>query len=208
MIILRIRQTSNGVYEITPKSKSVFFLRDEYLSSVSIESLVCIKDSVEGVSFGEDETNDIEHASCVYKIECEAMRYLCRAEHCRELLLRKLAKKGYLIEDIEKSLDYLVSVGYLDDVRYAKAWLNTRFIDHAEGRKKLYAELYQRGIAKDDAKKALDCFFSERTEEDICIRAYNKILRINKNLSAEKIKASLFRLGFSTSSVRYALNGK
>ena len=87
----------------------------------------------------------------------------------------------------------------MSDLRYATAWLNTRRINHFEGRSRLSAELAARGIARDVANKALDEFFSENDEEEICRKAYEKL---SKNKSGEKLMASMLRQGFTQKQIR------
>lgn len=189
MLIREMVQTLHGVYEITPVAGSAFFLRTEYLSLVDSERLCA------GAEFNDEETADILNAALVYSAEYAAMTYLARAEHCRYALTQKLIKKQIDKKAIDAALDYLESVHYLDDQRFAGAWLRTRSIDHAEGRIRLAAELAGRGVERTAAKKALDEFFSEHNELDICARAYRKIRNLKKD--TEKIKSSLVQKGFT-----------
>lgn len=182
-------QTLQGVYEITPDAGSAFFLRKEYLSLVDSERICA------GAEFNDEETSDILNAALIYSAEYAAMTYLARAEHCRAALTQKLLKKNIEKKAIEPALDYLESVRYLDDERFAGAWLRTRSIDHAEGRIRLAAELASRGVNRTAAKNALDEFFSEHDEMDICRRAYRKA-RVLKS-DPDKIKASLVQKGFT-----------
>ncbi|MDO4505553.1 MAG: regulatory protein RecX [Spirochaetales bacterium] len=189
MLIREMVQTLQGVYEITPGAGSAFFLRKEYLSLVDSERICA------GAEFNDEETSDILNAALIYSAEYAAMTYLARAEHCRAALTQKLLKKNIEKKAIEPALDYLESVRYLDDERFAGAWLRTRSIDHAEGRIRLAAELASRGVNRTAAKNALDEFFSEHDEMDICRRAYRKA-RVLKS-DPDKIKASLVQKGFT-----------
>lgn len=189
MLIREMVQTLQGVYEITPGAGSAFFLRKEYLSLVDSERICA------GAEFNDEETSDILNAALIYSAEYAAMTYLARAEHCRAALTQKLLKKNIERKAIEPALDYLESVRYLDDERFAGAWLRTRSIDHAEGRIRLAAELASRGVNRTAAKNALDEFFSEHDEMDICRRAYRKA-RVLKS-DPDKIKASLVQKGFT-----------
>ncbi len=218
LIILKIQQTSEGVYEVTSDMGSVFFLRSKYLTHVTRDRLVAVehglsyndalfsdsedlKPGMDGV-FDNGDSEDILHAALLYSTEKLAMSYLARAEHCRAGLFRKLQKKDIDKKDINEVLDFLEEEGFLNDCRFAGAWLRTRYIDHAEGRRRLSAELALRGVNAQDAKQALDEFFSERDEHDICCRAYKKLLRTNQKLAPDKIHSSLCRLGFTNNTIR------
>lgn len=189
MLIREMVQTLRGVCEITPAAGSAFFLRLEYLSLVD----PCRIKS--GEEFSDEETADILNAALVYSAEFTAMTYLARAEHCRASLTQKLLKKNIERKAIDRALDYLESVHYLDDERFAGAWLRTRSIDHAEGRIRLAAELSSRGVDRNAAKKALDEFFEEHDQMDICRRAYRKISAVKRD--DDKIKSSLLQKGFT-----------
>lgn len=177
------------MYEITPSVGSAFFLRACYLSLLAEENLFA------GAEFSDEEASDLLNAAVVYGAEFAAMTYLARAEHCRAGLERKLLKKGIEKSAVKKALDYLEQCGNLSDERFAGAWLRSRSIDHAEGRIRLAAELASRGVDRVASKKALDEFFSEKDELEICRCAYKKC-RLFKN-DLDKIKASLVQKGFT-----------
>ncbi|MCR5763530.1 MAG: recombination regulator RecX [Treponema sp.] len=198
MIIQEIKQTLSGVYEITPEAGSAFFLRASYLNLVA-ERRLCINES-----FTDEEYADILNAALIYSVEVAAMSYLARAEQCRSGLTAKLLKKGFNKSAVEAALDYLESVRYLDDGRFAGAWLRNRAIDHVEGRLRLSSELFSRGISRVVVKNALDEFFSNHDEHELCRLALKKCLRQKKE--EDKIYASLQRSGFSIKEIRSVLN--
>lgn len=200
MLIREMVQTLQGVCEITPGAGSAFFLRKEYLSLVDPERICA------GAEFNDEETSDILNAALIYSAEYAAMTYLARAEHCRAALTQKLIKKNIDRKAIEPALDYLEGVRYLDDERFAGAWLRTRSIDHAEGRIRLAAELASRGVDRNAAKKALDEFFSDHDEMEICRRAYRKVRNLKSD--PDRIKASLVQKGFTLKEIDAVLKEK
>lgn len=189
MVLHQIQQTLHGVYEITPAAGSAFFLRREYLSHVEMDNLLV------DVELSDDQALDVMNAALCYSAEVAAMSYLSRCEHCRSSLFTKLMKKQIDRNAVNSALDYLESVGYLSDYRFAGAWLRTRAIDHAEGRIRLTAELFNRGVDRNAAKRALDEFFEENDELEICRRALKKCLVFKSD--EDKIKASLLAKGFT-----------
>lgn len=199
MHIIAVKQTLNGVYEITPDSGSAFFLRSDYLTLVNSDSLK--EDSV----LTEEESQDLLDAALSYSAEVMAMGYLARAEQSRVGLEAKLLKKGLNKNSVINALCYLESVGYLDDGRFAGAWLRNRAIDHAEGRQKLLAELYSRGIKKDSAVSALNDFFCENDEYELCKKAYKKYIKLHRHVDNIKVMQSLLRNGFSMKHIKKAM---
>ena len=125
----------------------------------------------------------------------QALALLARCEQCRSGLERKLLQKGFSKGTVDGVLDALEERGLLDDLRFARAWLNSRRIGHQEGRTRLLAELGARGISKETSKEAVDDFFEEFNEEEICARAVKKFL--SRGYQGDKLMAAMTRAGFS-----------
>lgn len=180
-----------------------FFVRTVYLSQVKQESLK------EGACFNQEESEDLINAGLAFAAERKALDYLGRCEQFRAGLMNKLLAKGFDKVYINLALDYLEKKEFLSDARFARSFLNMRKINHAEGRIRLEQELLGRGISKETAKNALDEFFEENSEEEICKRAIQKCIKLKK--SEEKANAYLLRCGFPyklIQNVRAELNGK
>ena len=111
-----------------------------------------------------------------------------------------MIKKEHLSFAVEKALDYLEEKRYLDDSRYAMAFIRNRSITHYEGRIRLMQELLQRGVDKKIATVQIDEFFEEHSEIEICEKALEKLRRIGKK--EEKLYSALERLGFSNRIIR------
>ncbi|MBB5219433.1 regulatory protein [Treponema rectale] len=218
MVIRGIKQILLGVYEITPDAGSAFFLRADYLSQVNEERLLPygygrldvdlddlsnLKEGDTGF-FTEEETADLFNASRLYSVEKSAMSYLNRSEHTRNSLCTKLLRKGYDKRDVEEVLDYLEEKNILSDLRFAAAWVRSRSLDHAEGRTRLTAELTARGVNRSIIKQVLDEYFLENDEEELCVKAFKKLVKIKKD--EDKIKASLVRQGFSFKIIKKILH--
>ena len=182
--------------KITSDTESAFFLRIRYLSLVEPDNIA------PGTEFLSDSEDDLLDAALAYSAEVKATEYLSRSEQCRFGLYAKLLKKKHQNKHIEMALDYLEGEGLLSDYRFSVAWLNLRKMNHFEGRSRLSLELLSRGIKKEDAEKALELFFSENSEEEMCRLCLGKLLRTTKNPSEEKIIRSMMQKGFSLSLAR------
>ncbi len=194
MIIKTIAETSySGMFKVAPEEGSAFYVRAEYLPEGLFEKIDA------GADFDEADTDSLLDAGLTCAVELKAVSYLARAEQSRFGLTRKLIEKKYDKKYVEAAMSYLELRGYLSDLRYATAWLNTRKTNHYEGRSRLSAELATRGIARDVANKALDNFFAENDEDEICRKAYEKLSRTK---SGEKLIAAMIRQGFSQKQIR------
>ena len=194
MVIKSIAETSySGMFKVAPEEGSAFYIRKEYLPEGLFERLDI------GAEFDDDETDSLLDAGLTCAVELKAVGYLARAEQSRFGLSRKLIEKKYDKNYVEAALTYLEERGYLSDLRYATAWLNTRKTNHYEGRSRLSAELAARGISRDVATAALDEFFSENDEDEICRKAYEKLA---KTKSGEKLTSAMIRAGFTQKQIR------
>lgn len=194
MVIYGTEQVSPEVIKINSSAGLAFFIRISYLKVVSPEEIVL------NAEFEGQEEQDIIDAGMCYAAEMKAVEYLARAEQCRFRLTQKLLQKKYEKQYVSRALDYLEYKNYLNDARFAEFWLNGRKINHSEGRTKLLAELMSRGIAKDVAQVALENFFSQNSEYELCRRAYEKCLREKKD--PDRTVRTLMTNGFSYSMIK------
>ena len=190
-----VESSYSGMFKFTPEEGSSFYIRKEYLPEGLFDKIDI------GVEFDEEQSDLLMDAGLTCAVELKAVGYLARAEQSRFGLTRKLIEKKYDKKYVEAALTYLEGRGYLSDLRFATAWLNTRKINHFEGRSRLAAELASRGIARDVADKALDEFFSENDEDEICRKAYEKL---SKSKSGEKLTVALMRAGFTLKQIKLA----
>ena len=181
------------MFKVAPEEGSAFYIRKEYLPEGLFEKIDV------AAEFDETDTDSLLDAGLTCAVELKAVAYLARAEQSRFGLTRKLIEKKYDKKYVEAALTYLEGRGYLSDLRFATAWLNTRKINHFEGRSRLAAELAARGIVRDVAGKALDEFFTENDEDEICRKAYEKL---SKSKSGEKLTAAMIRAGFTPKQIR------
>lgn len=196
LLIVSIEATSADCVKLTIAGGGVSFLRVCYLCVVSPCELQ------ERSEFNGDEEADIIQAIKCSEAERMAMALLDRAEQSRHDLMRKLAKKGIDQNVATRALDYLEERGFLSDERYARAYLTSRRMRY-EGRAKKAANLAIHGIDRDVAKTALDEFFTEYPEEEICLKALQKGLESGK--TRDRLGMSLVRKGFSASMVRHVM---
>lgn len=189
MVIKKFEPTSTGLCRLTPDQGALFYIRKEYLEHIDFEGIYA------GAEFSDDEVSELLDAGLASVVELKAITYLARCEQCRFKLSSKLAQKGYEKKYINMALDFLESKNLLSDSRFASAWLNGRRTNHYEGRSKLSAELASHGISREIAAAALDEFFTENDEFEICCKAYKKLS--GKGKSDEKLISSLMSAGFS-----------
>jgi len=195
LTVLSIEWASPDALTLRPAEGPSFLTRPAYLAAVGVpvDSLVAAA-GPGGAGLDEEKTEAVLRSGAAYIAEKAAMGYLSRAEQSRFGLSRKLGQKKHSAEAIRLALDYLESKSYLDDSRYAEAWLRERLIHHAEGREALLAGLLSRGIGRDVAREAVSACFAEVDEADLCRRAIDRLARQGK--TGVKLQVALARKGF------------
>lgn len=198
MIISSINPTSYaGMYKVIPAEGTSFFVRPEYLPGINFDLID--KD----VEYNDSQTEIFLDAGLACVVELKAVAYLARCEQSRFGLNRKLTEKGFEKKYIMMALDLLESKNYLSDFRFSTAWLHSRKINHYEGRSRLLSELMSRGISKEISNQALDEFFEENDEMEICKKACEKLVK--KGKKDEKLIAAMMQAGFSYKMIKLVL---
>lgn len=195
-VIYTTQMLSEDVIKLT-SSAGAFFLRASYLEKISAEDLY------NGNTFAHDLVDDLINAGFAYRAECDAVAYLSRAEHSEFLLRRKLRKKNHSEQICDKVIAYVKKRRWLDDERYANAFLRNRSICRKEGSTRLMLELKKRGVAKDIAENAVKEFFKDHPLDDVLQGAIQKLRKKGKN--DEKLVQALLRLGFNYREIKRAL---
>lgn len=121
----------------------------------------------------------------------------------------RLKRKKFEEVIIQQTLRFLKDKEFIDDRRFARAWIESR-INKPIGLRRLREELKLKGIAKEIISEQLDRIKENYSEEDIVIQvARNKFEKI-KGLDPQKAKrrvyAYLLRRGFSPDVVIEAIS--
>lgn len=80
------------------------------------------------------------------KLRC--MYLLKRRDYTKNELIEKLRKEFYTEDVIECAIAYVISFGYVDDLRYAKTYIN--YASKTKSRKQIEFDLVKKGISKED----------------------------------------------------------
>jgi regulatory protein len=126
----------------------------------------------------------------------KAMAECSRREFCCEDIRNKLVEWGIEINDAEKIIGVLISEKFIDESRYASAFVWDKFKYNKWGKVKLAAHLRAKKLSSEIIKSALDSIEDE---------LYNKFLRElieshRRSVKAKNqydLKAKLLRYGLS-----------
>lgn len=132
-----------------------------------------------------------------------AMYIIERTDKTRKQLSDKLRQNGYTDDIIEHTLEFLDRYGYIDDLRYAKNYINSKH--KSRSRRQIEYELLQRGIDSEKLKEVFDegCIDELGTVKKLLIKR-----RYSEDDSDNKPKhiRYLMRKGFSYDTILKAMD--
>lgn len=168
------------------------YVNGKYAFSLDISQVVELKVKV-GRELTKEEFSELKQASEFGKMYQRALEWvLVRPRSRRELrdyLMRRLKKEIKLSETV---MNRLVERGYVDDEKFARYYVENRFVKKGVSERRLRQELAQKGVAREIIDEVLNR--SERNERD---EIHKMILRKRARYDDEKLIAYLCRQGFS-----------
>ena len=135
----------------------------------------------------------------------QSMTALCaRREYCCADIAEKLRKKGASTEETEVLIDRLIDEGYINEGRYARAFVHDKILYNGWGRVKVKQQLRVKGICPAYINEAMTCITEEQYAE-----VFQKVLQAKRrSIKGEtdyevrqKLARSLIARGFEPSYV-------
>ncbi len=149
-----------------------------------------------------DEAGRLQEQSAAWAAERRALALLANAPHSVQALRLKLLQRGFEERAVQAALRRVEEMGYLDDRRFAEAWVASRLARHPEGASLLVAGLMKRGVSREVAEEAVQQALAPESEEEEegARRALAKLLRSGPP-DREKLLHRLTARGFRASLV-------
>lgn len=140
-----------------------------------------------------------------------AARFLGTRPRTRWELTRRLRRAGAAPEVIEATLERLAELGYVDDVAFARWWLEQRDRHAPRGRRMVEAELRQHGVPREvvETLREAEAELPPETEEARARIALERHLRgrpmPEDRPALQRLGTFLVRRGFDPQTVRRTL---
>jgi len=141
-----------------------------------------------------------------------ALKLLERTRRTRSDLERRLREKGYLAATIAQVIERLAGVGLVDDVEYARAFLESRLRRRTAGRRRIEQDLRARGISADDMAAARARLEEREGHEDeaagarrVIAQAARRYAKLDPRTRRQRLYALLMRRGFDGDTIEAAL---
>lgn len=143
------------------------------------------------------------------EMKTRAEAYCSAAEHCRSEVRAMLERHGAEKPDIERILDYLVREGFIDESRYARAFVHDKVQFAKWGRSKIAQALWQKHIAREIAYRALDSIDDEEymaALKDVVKSKYRTVKGATEYERKMKTMKSVCTRGYEPALVRKVLD--
>lgn len=166
----------------------------------------------EGDRLDPGQVEDLLRSSRRQEAMDRALHYLSYRSRSRFEVERYLGRKGYEQPIVEAVLARCEELEYLDDRRFAEAWVRDRIELKPRGAARLKAELRKKGVHDPEAEEAIRSAFRAAgvTERELLERAARKRWRSRRSDDAWTLRRRLFgylrRRGFRPSEIREVVN--
>ena len=150
-------------------------------------------------------TEEKETKSDVEAAKQKALSLLDRRDYSRAELLRKLAEKGFADTAAESAVDRLVTLGFVDDRRYAPIVVR-HYAAKGYGPQRIRSELQRRGIPKALWDAALTEMPSQDETVDRLLRARLRGAEPDDRAALKKAADALLRRGYGWDEISAAVN--
>jgi len=184
-----------GCYSIYVDGRFAFVLGNLELSSSKLRI---------GTELSVAQLADWQAEATRAKLRSRTLDYLAIRPRSRWEVEQYLRRKDAAPADIEHVVVYVTDLGYLDDLTFAKAWVESRQATAPRSRLKLAAELRAKGVARDIIDEALG-----GEDRDAQIMALQSLINKKRRLYPDDQKLINYctRQGFAPGLVREVLRG-
>lgn len=197
MRVTRLKAVTKIKYDVFVDDKFAFVLYKGELSKYQIE---------EGAEITEPVMEDIKKNVILKRAKLRAMHLLNDMDRTEGQLRAKLKANHYTEDVIEEALSYVKSFGYINDLGYAKRFIEGK--KDKKSRKELYALLGNKGLPQSVIEEAFEeCYEADDSRSAIAElmrkRGYSPEAATEKD--RQKMYGYLMRKGFSYEDIRQVI---
>lgn len=127
-----------------------------------------------------------------------ALRLLAQRAYSQKKLTEKLESREVGAEGIKRVIDKLKELGYIDDSKFAKDFVENSQNIRLSGKRKIYWQLIKKGISKEVVEDAISTSYMEDNEGvavSVLIKKYAR--NIPKNKLYERLVRRLISRGYN-----------
>ncbi len=167
-------------YQKKNKDRVNIYLDDNFGFGIDIN--IMIKYSLaKNMELSDEFIEDILKAEEEINVYNYGLTVLSRSLKSEKQLRLKMLDKGYDLELIDRAVQKLKYLRYIDDEYYSEALINIRINGAKYGKRRIKQELYEKGIDKEISESKLN----EISDEEETERAYELGLKKLKSIKEE-----------------------
>lgn len=190
------------------KSKYKVFLNDAF-AFVLYKGDLCKYGIKIGRELSDEEIEEIVSKVLVKRATLRAIHLLEKRDYTEKSLRDKLRESLYPENVIDAATDYVMSYHYVDDKRYAEAYINSHV--SSMSRRQIFEKLLLKGVSEDIINTCLDDYLMQYGEvfDETLLNLMRKLSAGYdlKNISyndRQKLFAKLYRKGYSVEQIEKA----
>lgn len=188
MIVTGVEALTKAKYRVELDGEFAFVLYKRELSHFGIR---------EGEELPEETRMQIRKDVVLKRAKLRAMHLLTDMARTESGLREKLRQGLYPEDIVEEALAYVRSFGYLDDLRYAEDFIESR--KDKKSKKEIYALLCKKGVPPEQIREAFESCYPGEGESDAIRRILEKKRVDPEHASREELRklcGYLSRKGF------------
>ncbi len=183
--------------QVKDKSRVNIFIDGKYVFALSKLDVATFS-LKEGEELSEKKYYEILENVVFAKAKMTALSYLSYKDRSKREVIRKLKEKGFTKLVTKKTLEFLISYGYINDLQFSVKYVKERVCSKGYGKYKVVRELREKGVADEIIERVL--IDIEKYEEETALkfgRKKAKKLDLTEYKDKQKLYAYLQRRGYS-----------
>jgi regulatory protein len=179
------------------------YIDGKYLFSLSESELLTLGLRI-GLEFDEAELADLQQKAMIDKGYDGALNLIMRRPRSAWELQQYLKRKDYSEEHSEIILNMLSKRGYVDDIDFAKRWVESRRLLKSTSKRRLTQELRQKRVPDDIISQTLA---ADETDEQAVLRELiSKKRTQTRYQDAQKLMQYLMRQGYNYDDIKVVMS--
>jgi len=162
-------------------------------------------------TLSDKEQKFLEQESCCTLIRNKMLSFLARREHSAEELRRKIKQSSSILKTVdfsdllERCLQEIQEKGFQSDDRFARQYVESKMANKSHGPLKILAELFNRGIPREQANLVLNELGDQELWLKKSIECLEKIQKKGKTFAPQTLSQKLYQKGFTWETIEKAV---
>lgn len=135
-----------------------------------------------------------------------ALNYLSYRPRSAAEMQRHLLEHGFAAEAVATALERLQRVGLVDDVAFARYWVDNRAQFRPRGRRVLVQELRQKGVPPLEIETALDDYDETAAAQQVAEAQGRRLAHLSPDVLRRRLTQRMARRGFSYALIQEVLS--